>query len=123
VGRISWVDLTVPDALNIRDFYCKVVGWDVQELTMEDAGESYADYVMVGGDGKAAAGVCHARGMNQSLPPTWLIYLPVGDIAESLRRVRDEGGQIIKDCTGGDSGFSYAVIQDPVGAILALGAG
>ena len=49
-----------------------------------------------------------------------MIYLPVGDLAESLRRVREEGGKVIKESTGADGGCSYAVIQDPVGARLAL---
>ena len=27
VGSISWVDLTVPDAPGVRDFYAAVTGW------------------------------------------------------------------------------------------------
>jgi len=120
VGHISWLDLTVSDASATRDFYRQVVGWSVQDVEMEDAGERYADYNMCGGDGNPAAGVCHARGVNQGLPPIWMIYLPVGDLAESLRRVREEGGKIIKEAMGADGGYAYAVVQDPVGSTLAL---
>ncbi len=120
VGRIAWLDLTVSDAASTRDFYREVVGWSVQDVEMEDAGEAYADYALLGDDGDGAAGVCHARGMNVGLPPVWLIYLPVGDLAESLRRVRDEGGTVIKDASGTDGEYAYAVVQDPVGACLAL---
>jgi predicted enzyme related to lactoylglutathione lyase len=55
------------------------------------SGEHYADYTMLGDDGNPAAGICHARGVNVGLPPAWMIYLPVGDLAESLRRVQEEG--------------------------------
>ncbi|RME63462.1 MAG: VOC family protein [Caldilineae bacterium] len=120
VGCISWLDLTVPNALATRDFYQQVIGWSVQEVEMEDAGERYVDYNMLGGDGSPAAGICHARGVNLGLPPVWLIYLPVGDLAESLRRVREEGGRIIKAAEGTDGAYAYAVVQDPVGAYLAL---
>ena len=120
VGCISWLDLTVPDASATRDFYRQVVGWTVQDVEMKDDSERYADYNMLGDDGKPAAGVCHARGVNLGLPPAWMIYLPVGDLAESLRRVREEGGKVIKESTGADGGCSYAVIQDPVGACLGL---
>ena len=120
VGHIAWLDLTVPNASATRDFYRKVIGWSVQEVAMEDAGEHYADYNMLGGDEQPAAGICHARGVNLGLPPRWMIYLPVGDLAESLRRVLEEGGQVIKDSIGVDGSFNYAVIQDPVGATLAL---
>lgn len=74
----------------------------------------------LGGDGDGAAGVCHARGRNVGLPPIWLIYLPVGDLAESLRRVLEEGGTVIKHASGTQGEHAHAVVQDPVGACLAL---
>lgn len=120
VGCISWLDLTVSDAAATRDFYRQVVDWSVQEVEMEEASERYADYNMLGSDGNPAAGVCHARGVNLGLPPIWMIYLPVGDFAESLRRVREGGGKIIKETTGADGGHAYAIVEDPVGATLAL---
>jgi predicted enzyme related to lactoylglutathione lyase len=123
VGCIAWLDLTVPDASATRDFYRQVVDWSAQAAEMEDAGERYTDYNMLGGDGVAAAGVCHARGTNQGLPPVWMIYLPVGDLDESLRRVQEGGGKIIKETRGSDGKCSCAFIQDPVGACLALAQG
>ncbi len=120
VGCISWLDLTVSEASATRDFYRQVVGWSVQDVDMEDAGERYADYNMLDDDGNPAAGVCHARGVNLGLPPIWMIYLPVGDLAESLRRVREEGGKVIKATRGTDGEYAYAAVQDPVGVCLAL---
>ncbi|PMR68288.1 hypothetical protein CR158_05490 [Halomonas heilongjiangensis] len=87
---------------------------------MEDAGARYADYNMLADDGNPVAGVCHARGVNLGLPPVWMIYLPVNDLAESLRRVQEEGGKIIKTTWGDDGEYAYAVVQDPVGTYLAL---
>lgn len=120
VGRIYWLDLTVSDASATRDFYRQVVEWSVRNVEMEDGGERYADYEMLGEDGSPAAGVCHARGVNLGLPPVWMIYLPVGDLAESLRRVQEEGGKIIKAVQGEEGKCVYAAVQDPVGAYLAL---
>ena len=123
VGCISWLDLTVADASATRDFYRQVVGWSVQEVEMEDAGERYADANMICANGEPAAGVCHARAANLGLPPVWLIYLPVGDLAESLRRVREGGGTIIKETRGSNGETAFAAIQDPVGVCLALAQG
>jgi predicted enzyme related to lactoylglutathione lyase len=120
VGRIDWLDLTVTDASATRDFYRQVVEWSVQNVGMEDGGERYADYNMLGEDGNPAAGVCHARGVNVDLPPVWMIYLPVGDLVESLRRVQEEGGEVIKAMEGKDGEYVYAAVRDPVGAYLAL---
>ena len=120
VGCIAWVDLTVPDAAATRDFYEKVVGWSGQDVEMTDAGASYADYNMIAGDGTPGAGICNARGVNKGLPPTWMIYLPVGDLAESLGLVTEKGGRIIAQTSGADGAISYAIIEDPVGATLGL---
>ncbi len=120
MGRIAWVDLTVADAETTRDFYREVIGWGVEDVELEDNGKRYSDYNMLADDGTAAAGVCYARGANVGLPPVWMIYLPVGDMAESLRRVTDEGGTVIKTAQKEDGSYNYAAIQDPVGAYLAL---
>jgi len=120
VGRISWLDLTVSDASATRDFYRQVIDWSVQDVEMEDGSDRYADYKMFGDDGNPAAGVRHARGVNLGLPPMWMIHLPVGDLAESVRRVREEGGKIMKTTRGNAEEDACAVVQDPVGACLAL---
>jgi predicted enzyme related to lactoylglutathione lyase len=123
VGRIYWLDLTVPDASATQDFYRQVVEWSVQHVEMEVGSERYADYNLLREDGNPVAGVCHARGVNVGLPRVWMIYLPVGDLAESLRRVQEEGGKAIKVMQGEDGEYVHAAVQDPVGAYLALIAG
>jgi hypothetical protein len=56
---------------------------------------------------------------DNDIPAIWLIHLPVGDIAESLRRVQECGGQVIKE----SAEAGYAVVRDPVGVYLARQAG
>jgi len=34
LGKIGWVDLTVPDAEKLRDFYREVVGWSITPVKM-----------------------------------------------------------------------------------------
>jgi uncharacterized protein len=120
VGRIAWLDLTVRDATSTREFYREVVGWSVEDVEMNDGSERYADYNMLGEDGTPVAGVCHARGPNVGLPPVWMIYLPVGDLAESLRRAEEEGGKILNSMKKDDGDIAYAAVQDPAGACFAL---
>lgn len=120
VGRIAWLDLTVSAASATRDFYRQVVGWSARDLEMGGTSAPYSDYNMLGADGHPAAGICHARGVNQDLPPVWMIYLPVGDLAESLRRVGEEGGWVIKATRGSNGRYADAAIRDPVGAALFL---
>ena len=120
VGGISGLVLTVSDATAARDFYRHVVDWSAQDVEMEDVGGRYVDYRLFADNGAPVARVCHARGVNLGLPPVWLISLPVGDLAESLRRAGEGGGEIIKTTPGADGDSVYAVLKDPVGAHVAL---
>ena len=115
-GTIGWIDLTVPDAERVRDFYAEVVGWRPEPVDMG----GYSDFVMKSSGGAPSAGVCHARGTNAGLPGQWLIYIHVEDLARSLERCRTQGGTVVAGPkTLGESG-RYAVIRDPAGAVCAL---
>lgn len=114
---ISWVDLTVPDAGPIRDFYAAVTGWVATEVPMD----GYSDYCMAPpGAAQPVAGICHARGPNTKLPPQWLVYIPVASLDESLRRCRELGGTIIEEPRSLGAFGRFAVIQDPAGAAAAI---
>lgn len=116
-GEIAWLDLTVPDAKSLRDFYASVVGWTITPIDMG----GYDDFCMnAPGSGETVSGVCHARGSNVDLPPVWLPYIVVDDIEGSIGRCEKSGGELVlgpKDM--GPQGH-YCVIRDPAGAYLAL---
>lgn len=118
LGAIGWMDLTVDNADQIREFYADVIGWEPQAISMGD----YSDYCMTPkGDEASApvAGICHRRGSNANLPPAWIVYLTVADIDASLARVTALGGLVLAQTRNAGSG-QYAVIQDPAGAVCAL---
>lgn len=119
-GRIAWLDLTVPDATATRSFYQDVIGWSAEEVAMDRDGDTYSDYCMLGDGADAVAGICHARGRNVGLPAVWLVYLPVGDLAQSVRQVEAHGGEVVKASRGDDGAYSSVVIRDPVGAHMVL---
>jgi predicted enzyme related to lactoylglutathione lyase len=112
LGTIAWVDLTVTDAPRVRDFYQAVIGWEPSPVKMGD----YDDFNMKPpGAEKAAAGVCHARGENAALPPQWLIYVPVKDLAASIETCERLGGSVVARI-----GKSCCVVRDPAGAVMAI---
>jgi predicted enzyme related to lactoylglutathione lyase len=108
---VVWTDLTVPDADAIRDFYADVAGWQAEGLDMG----GYEDWVMRAG-GRRIAGICNARGSNEGLPPVWLVYFAVADVARAVERVRALGGEVLREPTGA----GFAVARDPAGAAFAL---
>lgn len=120
VGKIAWLDLTVADAAAALDFYTQVVGWTAEEFPMEYEGGAYFDYGVNDVTGDTAAGICWARGGNATQPPVWMIYVPVGDIEESLRIVAELGGEVLRRQEGEDGAVFFAIVRDPVGAFLGL---
>ena len=117
MGAIAWVDLTVPDAGSVRDFYKAVVGWTDSAVEMD----GYDDFCMnEPGSGRAVAGVCHARGVNADLPPRWLIYINVEDLDASLAACAERGGKVLGRVRQMGRAGRYCVIEDPAGAVAAL---
>jgi predicted enzyme related to lactoylglutathione lyase len=116
-GSIAWTDLSVPDAVGIRDFYSQVVGWSSNPVSMGE----YDDFTMLPPGSEApAAGICHAKGVNADLPPVWMIYIVVEDLDESLEACTKGGGQVLVGPKSMGPGSAYAVIRDPAGAVSAL---
>lgn len=114
-GEVKWMDLTVPDAVHVRDFYQGVAGWTPQGCDMG----GYEDFVMYAGK-TAVGGVCHAWGVNQGLPPVWLIYINVADLDGALSRVAALGGEVTRDPTSMSGYGRFAVVKDPAGAFVGL---
>jgi uncharacterized protein len=116
VGTIGWIDLTVPNAVEVRDFYQAVAGWSVTEVPMG----GYSDFCMLPApDAAAAAGICHARGSNAGQPPQWLIYITVADIDASIARAVERGGTVLVGPKALGSA-RFCVIRDPAGAVAGL---
>lgn len=116
IGRIEWIDLTVPEASRLKDFYCAVVGWNSSEVDMG----MYSDFnINLPGSFDTVAGICHARGGNENLPSQWLIYVRVADVKESIEKCQQKGGKVI-DGPRRMAGSNFCVIQDPAGAVMAL---
>jgi predicted enzyme related to lactoylglutathione lyase len=117
IGAICWMDLTVPQADRIAEFYQQVVGWTSTPFDMGD----YRDYcVNAPGSGQAVAGVCHARGVNADLPPQWLIYIVVADVDQSVAVCQKLGGEVVAGPREMDGQGRFCVIRDPAGAVAAL---
>jgi predicted enzyme related to lactoylglutathione lyase len=116
-GTIGWVDLTVPDAVTVRDFYTSVLGVETSAVPMGD----YEDFCLhPAGGGDAVAGVCHARGPNSDLPAAWMVYFLVADVEKSVAECRARGGVVVREPKRLGEYGTLAVIRDPAGAVCAL---
>jgi len=116
VGKVEWMDLTVPDAGQLQKFYTSVVGWSSNDVDMG----SYSDFNLnLPGTEDTIAGVCHSRRNNDNIPSQWLIYVRVESVADSAERCKKMGGEVL-DGPRRMGGSNFCVIKDPAGAVMAL---
>jgi predicted enzyme related to lactoylglutathione lyase len=143
VGGMGWMDLTVANAVEVKEFYQAVLGWECEAMAMENEGEHYNDYVMssvveskekqsnannVSSDTRQedklvdesfVTGICHAKGSNAEMPAAWLPYFLVADLDVGITRVKEKGGKLLSQIRlmGDDR---CVVIEDPAGANFVL---
>jgi predicted enzyme related to lactoylglutathione lyase len=117
VGAVTWMDLTVPEADQVRDFYAAVTGWTPSPVPMG----GYDDYCMASPeDNTVRSGICHAQGANAGIPPAWIIYINVADLDKSMEEVTSRGGEIVHGPRAMDPAARYCIIRDPAGAYCGL---
>ncbi|MGB0936247.1 MAG: VOC family protein [Colwellia sp.] len=132
-GDIAWMDLTVPNAEQVKSFYQAILGWHSEPTKMTVEGETYQDFTMTNvidsdenkeDDNSSeknpfVTGICHAKGANKDFPAQWLPYFLVADLDRAIAKVNSLKGDCITDIQHmGDD--RYIVIKDPAGAACAL---
>jgi len=116
IGEIVWVDLTIPNAAKVREFYQSVTGWKANEFKMGE----YSDYVIATPQNEqTVAGICHARGENANIPPQWMIYIKVRSLDESVAAAKRLGGEMLVGPKQ-FGGARFCVLRDPAGAAFAV---
>ena len=115
-GSISWIDMTVSNAKEVKDFYAEVVGWKTSPVSMGD----YDDFTMMSED-QPKAGICHHKGPNSDIPPAhWMIYINVEDLDKSLDSVEKLKGKKLTKIKDMGSYGRACYIEDPGGAVCCL---
>ena len=111
IGRIAGLSLVAPDVAAACAFYEKVIGWS----TVAPAAADGARREMQAPDGTVVAEIWPTSDDTGGIPSVWLLDLPVGDLAESLKQVQAAGGEIVRETSA-----THAIVRDPVGVHFAL---
>lgn len=112
VGRPAWVDLASSDPAGSRDFYGKLLGWQVEV----NPDPQYGGYAIAKAAGKDVAGI--GPKMMPEAPTAWSLYIGSDDVDALAQKVQSAGGKVIaQPMDVGDQG-RMAVFQDPSGAFI-----
>ena len=115
-GTVEWMDLTVPDAESLTNFYTEALELTATPVEMD----GYSDYCLEPPGGKQPfGGICHARGNNEGIPPQWIIYITVANLEERVEKCLELGGELLKPPGPAGDG-RFCLLKDPAGAVFAL---
>lgn len=110
----SWAmsSLHAPDPQRAATFYGDLFGWELEP----DGGAPFSHWRL---DGRLVAVLAATDGT--AVPPHWAVNFAVGDVdAVAAQAVRLGGAMLVAPF--GARGFRNAVVADPQGAVVALGA-
>lgn len=115
-GQFSWHELATTDHEAALDFYSELFGWNKTEAV--DMGEmgTYQIY----GQGDVPLGGMFKKPDEMPGPPAWLYYTRVGDIDQTVEKVRAKGGQVLNGPMEVPGGDRIAQCMDPQGAVFAV---
>ncbi len=115
LGSFIWYELMTTDTDGARDFYGKVVGWQI--TAQADAQAGAPDYRhIIREDGGSNGGVLGLTDDMQQggARPGWLGYLSVADVDAAVAAIVADGGKLLMPAFDLDVG-RIALIADPQG--------
>jgi len=117
IAKFVWYDVMTSDSEAAQKFYRSVVGWDTRDSGLTDRSYTIlsAGPTMIGGLMPIPE---HARAMG--LRPTWMGYIGVNNVDESVERVKAAGGALHRAAEDIPGVGRFAVVADPHGASFIL---
>jgi len=115
-GDWIWVQLLSRDAKKAADFYRAVGGYDVLE---NDASKGASDFVL-SSEGYARATIRTIPRGHEKVQPSWLPFVRVKSIRESLATAKQLGGAVRLEPKPEFFEGKVAVVADPTGAAIGL---
>jgi predicted enzyme related to lactoylglutathione lyase len=117
-GTPSWADLGTTDSEAAVAFYAGLFGWEAENTPAGPAGT----YVMCRLGGKDVVGLYEQDEAMRSrgVPPLWLVYISVDDVAAAAKAVEEAGGTVHAQPFDVAEAGRMALVQDPTGAMFGL---
>lgn len=115
-GEFCWNELSTPDVKKAKEFYSKMFDWKFDDIQTE-----HMTYTLIKSHDKEFAGMWQIpTDQQKQIPPHWLAYIAVEDVAATLKKAQQNGAHVIMDVTEISGKGSFAIITDPTGAHIAF---
>src|SRR3954468_21505012 len=110
IPRFVWHDLNTTDGAAAQRFYGELFNW-----TFERSEGPYAHIKA----GDQMIGGIRAMDASEKMPPSWLGYIGVDDVAATVDKMTKAGGKVYMPTTSLPNVGTFAVVADPSGAVMA----
>lgn len=118
-GEICWRELYTRNLNTAAEFYKQLFGW-----TLEQSKLTSIRYEEIQMGGKAVGGMMEINegwGENwQEIPSDWMSYIAVDDVAESVKKIKENGGSIRVAPFDAPGVGKMAVVADPSGIAFSV---
>lgn len=118
-GEICWRELNTQNSDSAAEFYERLFGW-----TLEQSRLTSMRYQEIHTGGKAVGGMMEINdgwGENwQKIPSNWMTYIAVEDIAESVKKIKENGGNICIAPFDAPGIGKMSVVTDPSGIAFSV---
>jgi predicted enzyme related to lactoylglutathione lyase len=114
-GKLIWADLFTTDPEAATKFYCSVFGWTA--ATLDQKGRTYTVF---SNEGRPVAGLAPRPKSKSKRPARWILYASVTDIAATLVKVKEAGGQVRAPARSFPDRGKQAIIADSEDSTLGL---
>jgi len=115
-ATFSWNERMTRDIEGTKRFYNAVFGYAYEDLPDTPA----STYQLITVAGRPVAGIFNMPAdVPAEAPPHWLAYFWHDEVDAGLERVRELGGQVLREAVDSPYG-RYAPVQDPQGATFVL---
>ncbi|MBI6545848.1 MAG: VOC family protein [Cyanobacteria bacterium NC_groundwater_1444_Ag_S-0.65um_54_12] len=114
-GSVIWNELATKDSARSEAFYTALFGWQPNKHNI--TGMPYTEFL---NRERPAAGMMQMTAEWGNAPPHWMVYFAVTDCEAITRRARELGGTVIVEPTTLPEVGSFAILQDPQGAVFSI---
>ena len=108
------IELTTQDLAKAKKFYSALFDWQLTDMPMGE-GKSYT--MINVGDG-TGGGMMSAP--DPGIPPHWLPYVAVDDLAASTAKAKSLGATMIMENIPVQDYGRFTIFKDPTGALIAM---
>ena len=115
-GEWIWIQLFSRDARKATEFYRTLAGYQVTDYTQARRVLSFM--LSSAGAMRAAVGTIPAE--HPEVNPTWLPFLRVENLDETLAKTKQAGGTVLLEPARDLYGHPLAIIADPTGASVGI---